>query len=313
MADIGEEDASYKRGLVLGLTMAEIMILILFILLLLLATLVRDLEEKLDAFVRVNAGLQNEVVALRDQQKMIAGRFDDPVKIDDLFTELKLAKEQAARVPALEEKVAQLTTEREANLSAHELAVAMKAIDLDLTKPETRDRMILSLKKILDSGSSGTNSPVTRLEEATEILQQGEVRIGDLEGQVKNLLVRINAVGGGTEKPACWAEKETGKTEYIFDIAIGSEGLLVRDRKLPHRADAQAQLPLQGLLFDIELSPVQFLEQTRPLYEWSEKNNCRFFVRAFDQTAATEKDLYKVRMRTLEEHFYKYEMIDEHF
>ena len=64
MADIGEEDASYKRGLVLGLTMAEIMILILFILLLLLATLVRDLEEKLDAFVRENAGLQNELVAL---------------------------------------------------------------------------------------------------------------------------------------------------------------------------------------------------------------------------------------------------------
>ena len=53
------------------------------------------------------------------------------------------------------------------------------------------------------------------------------------------------------------------------------------------------------------LTSQQFLDQTKPVYDWSVDEECRFFVRAFDMTAADQKELYKDRMRTLESHFYK--------
>ena len=41
------------------------------------------------------------------------------------------------------------------------------------------------------------------------------------------------------------------------------------------------------------------------MFEWSVAANCRFFVRAFDLTAADQKQMYKTRMRTLESRFYE--------
>jgi hypothetical protein len=52
---------------------------------------------------------------------------------------------------------------------------------------------------------------------------------------------------------------------------------------------------------------------TAPLFKWSKNNKCRFVVRAFDTTGATQKAIYKRHMRVLEERFYKYEVRDERF
>jgi len=110
--------------------------------------------------------------------------------------------------------------------------------------------------------------------------------------------------------PSCWADAETGRVEYIFDVALTSHGLIVRDRALPHRAEERARLPI-AIDFGRELAPATFLSQAYPLYQWSVEHECRFFVRAFDLTAPSEKATYKHHLRILGQRFYLYEVLDE--
>ncbi len=128
-----------------------------------------------------------------------------------------------------------------------------------------------------------------------------------LQGQLSNARRTLEGIGKGTEHPACWASPETGKPEYIFDVALTSTGIIVRDNMLPHRAEAQRHLPLQMMVFREGLSLERFLVATLPLLEWSNAQGCRFFVRTFDLTKADEKDIYKRHLRTVGQRFYHYE------
>jgi hypothetical protein len=153
-----------------------------------------------------------------------------------------------------------------------------------------------------------------------QFVQQTLVRLGQvdmrnktLQGQLLNLERTSKGGGKGTEKPACWASPDTGKPEYIFDIALTSTGVRIRDNALPHRKEEQQQLPLQTMVFDVELSPEHFKVAALTLYEWSVTNNCRFFVQVFDLTQAHEKDIYKRHLRTVGERFYYYEALNARF
>lgn len=55
------------------------------------------------------------------------------------------------------------------------------------------------------------------------------------------------------------------------------------------------------------IRPVQFLADTRDIFEWSKKRNCRFFVWIDDSTGVAEKRLYKERLRAVGQHFYYFE------
>ena len=114
-------------------------------------------------------------------------------------------------------------------------------------------------------------------------------------------------------RPKRWAGTRPGKPEYIFDVALTTYGLIIRDRKLPHRKDEQSKLPLDRITFERELTRAQFRAAAKPLYDWSVAHECRFFVRVFDKTADTAKTIYKRHLRYVGERFYPYEELDEQF
>ncbi len=115
------------------------------------------------------------------------------------------------------------------------------------------------------------------------------------------------------QKPPCWANAQTKKPEYIFDVALLKGGFVIRDRQLPHRTKDQAALPIKGLKFNTFIGSNAFLKQTSKIFAWSKTMDCRFFVRAFDATGAHDKEAYKTGMRFLEQRFYKYEILEETF
>jgi hypothetical protein len=131
-----------------------------------------------------------------------------------------------------------------------------------------------------------------------------------LKGQLLNLTQRLG--GRGTEYPPCWVAPN-GKPDYIFDVALESNGYIIRDRKLPHRQEEQALLPIQQITFDSEISVGAFSRQTEALLNWSKDHNCRFFVRIYDLTGQQEKDNYKLKERILQQSFYSYEVLNERF
>jgi outer membrane protein OmpA-like peptidoglycan-associated protein len=99
MANVLFEQESYKRGMVLGLTMAEIVLLILFTLLLVLSALLIDKEREHEKLVAR--------IALIDKKfsKMVDGHTD-PQKF---FRELEIAKKRAAQADKLEGQLQEAT------------------------------------------------------------------------------------------------------------------------------------------------------------------------------------------------------------
>ena len=343
MTSIVHEDRAYRRGLVLGLTMAEIAVLLIFCLLLALAALlmakdeeISERDKQIQELTEANALLKKRVEHVLAQNN----RADD---FEEDFETLYL--KQTVKAEALEQQNAALTERVEA-LEALEDALKASGRSAD---PETIERLDQDLAS-LDEAKRGAeraeqlegvlrdaNLPVepdplaTAIEEAAaarEVLQNAET--GSVDETIKRLresevieqenqvlqerLVRIqeqnDAVGKGTEFPSCWVREGTTRPEYIFDVALTSKGLIVRDRKLPHRAAEQARLPI-AIDFGRELSHGEFMAQARPLFDWSVRRGCRFFVQAFDLTAANAKKLFKQRTRTLKQRFYRYEVRDE--
>src|SRR5260221_7877973 len=96
MANILLEQESYKRGLVLGLTMAENVLLILFTLLLVLAALLSDKEREQSKLSAQLALVEKEFSALVNEH------VSDP---KTFFRELVIAREKAAQADRLEKQL----------------------------------------------------------------------------------------------------------------------------------------------------------------------------------------------------------------
>jgi len=406
MTSVLEQDRGYRKGLVLGLTMAEIVILLIFCLLLALASLLISKDKEI-------AELREEKEALESQQAALQERYEVAVaandQFDDKFQELILAKDQsiadlqkenaalAEKLEALEqleEAFAEIGQEFNAD-TVREMATEIE--DLRTAKPDAKNAR--QVEKLLEREGLPTE-PValrpalkealaardaiaeSRFETAREAIEQAEkaealgreiaavnvradlvdreatlltdalaeaglptepeklaqeakeaVAVRDalaaaglgspqeaiekaksaealerenavLQDRFANVQEGIDAVGKGTEMPSCWVVPGTTKTEYIFDVALTSSGLIVRDRDVPEYAAEKQRLPIE-ITFGQDLPPGEFLRQTRPLFEWSVRHGCRFFVQAFDRTASHEKELFKKRLRTLEQRFYK--------
>jgi hypothetical protein len=100
MANIVFQQESYKRGIVLGLTMAEIVLLILFTLLLVLAALLTEKERGQDKLKAQLALVEKWLPSLKSEQ------IPDPKKF---FQELIIAQEKAAREDHLEQQLQEAT------------------------------------------------------------------------------------------------------------------------------------------------------------------------------------------------------------
>lgn len=311
---------AYKRGLILGLTMAEIILLLLFSLLLALAALSIEQERKIETIrverdkfaedLRVNeqklkavmaalsesdlGSMKKELVRLRDQEQQIARLLDRleinenvpaPERLDQLFEKTTKLSEVAKKIEnagfPLEPKKLENALDRVKDAQA-QIAVADKARE------------------------SAENEKAKIAQE----LENAEQGISQKDGQIANMKRTLDRFGKGTEKPACWADEETGKPIYIYNAGLTSDGIIVRHSATPPWAKAR-QLPIDAIPYDKNLSPREFIREAAPIFKWSEENECRFFVRAYDLTGPTEKKIYKRHTRYLESAFYKYEVLDD--
>lgn len=315
-----QSDKAYKRGLILGLTMAEIILLLLFSLLLALAALsieqdkkietiryerdkyveqLRINEKKLEVLTAVlsksdNSSIKKELVRLREQEQQIA-RLLDRLEIG----EDALAPE---RLDKLFEKA---TKQNELAKVIEKAGFTLEPKELETTLDRVKDAQIEIAKanEALEKAKDENEKIIQELEGAEQGLSQKD-------GQIANMIRTLDRVGKGTEKPACWADEKTGKPKYIYNAGLTSDGIIVRHSATPPWAKAR-QLPIDAIPYDKNLTPREFIREANPIFEWSEENECRFFVRAYDLTGPTEKKIYKRHTRNLESAFYKYEVLDD--
>jgi uncharacterized coiled-coil protein SlyX len=290
--DLERKNRAYRRALALGLTLAEIFVLLVFILLLAFATFYKhflDLGLRLPSLQRelgqqavamktlseTNKTLTEANDQLRHENDYLKSRASAPENFDDLFRELRL---QQARIEQLETQLAEM---------------------------KKQDAAIKVLEKVLASQPDSARDPKSILRDLALRASDAEREQRRLQGELANLQKKLVAAGHGTEMPPCWVTPD-GTIEYIFDISLTSNGIVVHDNALPDHAEDEKRLAPQ-MRFDSVLDRDEFLRATQGLYDWSRAQHpeCRFFVRVFDRTKADEKTVYKSELQTVEGHFYK--------
>lgn len=258
---------AHAKGVVLGLTMAEIAILIIFILLLVFACLFLELDKSRK---------------FEEKYHEVLNRLTKILAKDDGTINEELVK-ATNHLPELEKKIKdnQLQNDNE-NLE--------QVLERGLNK--------ILLEKIVKSENE--DMPIEKkYEKLVEEKNLLESKIANIEGQNKNLMKQCKGIGF----PPCWANAN-GSPEYIFNLYLYDDGILIHDNKLPHRAKEQKLLDLSRIIFETPLNPNKLIYQTLPLLEYGKTNDCRFFVQIIDKTGAEKKELYKDLRQAVEANFY---------
>lgn len=279
MAGLDPDRRAYRRGLVLGWSLAEVFLLILFALLFAFAALAIKWQTKdlslpslLAAKTKLGAELrdaQRKLKALQQENDELRKALRNPDQISDLFHKLSLC----------EQRIAELENQNNDFAQAQPL--------LDWMKQE----------HLMPEG----------VKNLAETAEKNERDARQCEDQRKYCQAQLAKFGGGADYPPCWMTPDGLKPEYIFNISLTSDGIIVHDDRLPDRVQDEKELPTSAISFDNDASDDAFEQQTYPLFKYSEGKNCRFFVRVFDQTRPDEKQIYKQRLRAVEAHFYKLE------
>lgn len=330
---IEHQDESYKRGLVLGLTMAEIVILVLFCLLLALAAIFsyhRDELVRRDAIIEIQSTQLNameelglvevgDLALIQDLKAYWEQYGPSDTSFRDYFSQLVLRVQELrdlrSRLEELVERSERLGDQlRAAEASSARMRAELAEVRAELESSRGQLEFLVALE--IDPGREEDRR---RVEEALAALELVETSGGDFREVVETLGRLQSEVGGLTRLvgyyerlfgfPPCWHDGDW-RIDYTFDVTFTTNGFILRTVPQPRHADHPVMPAVQAVTTGRELTSGQFATQTKPIYDWSVAHQCRFFVTVYDGTAEDEKRIFQERMRVLEGHFYKRERLN---
>ena len=303
-------DDTYRRGLTLGLTMAEIFILILFLLLLLLLALyANNIEDKKiiktsqEVLMPVTNNREVPRIELPDEIKKLVRSHASQQK-----TITKLEKENMINEDLLENQ------EKSLEKFEDELAQTKKTLE------KAREELPENTKTLQDA-----------LATAEQKNAENETQIKNTQQENKSLRAALHASKG--VDPPCWYEvvhkKDVRheKTYYLLDVAVHNEYLLVRiNQNIPlsgsaideigqpastSYAEEYEKLPLAHLttVKSRKLSLAEFEEIAEPIKHMGKNEQirdyaCVFYAKIWDYTSATAKKRWQRARKKIEDSFY---------
>lgn len=301
------DEREHRRGLVLGLTLAEVLLLLLFVLLLVLGRKVEFWKTIADD---KSAELTVALDTFKPIQDAMAGS-DGSKSISELVQRL-------ARVQQLEKTVAQL---KEENSALNSQMTVVKSLGSDTQKRlreigSAFDRAAkvnpndppAALKRALDVlDKLGPNTSPDQVKSLSEMTADANLKdsYASLEAdreKIRQQRDNLMRGGNGLTLPSCWTQPN-GQTEYMFDVTTVDNGLNVRDAT-PSRASDPAWKYVEAFQRNTVISENVFFQNTAKLFAYSNQQKCRFYAILRDGTGAQSKERYKRLRKIVEGHFY---------
>jgi hypothetical protein len=289
----GSDPVGYRRGLVLGLTLAETLLLVLFILLLVYAALGQEREKKMKEQEAQIAGLSLRIDSGLDRlsKELTAAGIADPA---ELSLRLRRLTDEVARNGQMQKDLA---TYARLVPSVSEAKQIADAFDVQ--------RSSESPLQVLDRHLSRTSAPVAETERAPATLAEALAAIERMKGQLDYYEHQQASAGNGLSYPPCW--QRGGRIVYIYDALLLDDGLKLSV------TDDRAGLDMAGLTANgaepqlgQTISRQTFLARTKGLHAWSVRQGCRFYARIIDGTSAGNKSGYIQARRAVEDRFYPF-------
>lgn len=282
------ESGTYRRGLTLGLTMAEIFILILFLLLLVLLSLKEELEAANKNLIHAQTELAETKNNLEEARSLLP---------EDMAKLTRNNEQQEKTIERLEQEntIAKALLE-EVNESAQALREKVDSFEDALTLDKEQN---------------------TEVEQQLENVQQENV-------QLRAALYARK----GVDPPCWYEvvtrqDERHEKPYYLLDIAVHDDYLLVRLHQAPlgRAIDEQEQpavtsyaeeyvtLPLEPLIATKKVLLAEFESIAEPIKRMGKNKQvrnyaCVFYAKIWDFTSTTAKKRWQRARETIENFFY---------
>lgn len=323
MAEI--ESGTYRRGLTLGLTMAEIFMLLLFLLLLAFLVLSKE-HEQVRVTLEERATLPSEVERLKREN----------VELEKENTITKNLLEESKQNLIEAEKSLE-NERRELPKEIQELVEQVESLENDLTVSKTE---ISKLREQVYEDEAQIESLESDLTTAKEESVNNAGQLEKIREENMELQKQLRYAKKG-ERPPCWYTVEVGKRkwhempEYLLDVAVhDGDNLVVRlNYKVPlpgyaidenglraptSYEEEYANLPLGDLMpgneksisledFEAFAKPMLNMGQNKEIRKYA----CLFYVKIWDLTSATSKEHYQHVRRKIQEFFGSYEVRED--
>jgi len=308
------DDLENRRGLTLGLTLAEVLLLLLFVVMLALGarmmTMEREQQTARAIFERENAQLRRANADLTSALHGLRaiGSNVDSLKAADaaVATAVEIDPNNPAEVlvravatlkrlgtdtrPDQVRPLSDMLSDSE-KLKALDKAIGL-ATQLNPNDPaEALTRAAAVLSRL---GADTTPEEVMPIQQILSMSSKLDRAVSERD----NLM----HTGNGLTYPSCWRTAE-GKTEYMFDITIQDGGLIARNAT-PSRAGDPALQLVAGVARNELIGESAFRSGTAELFNYSKGQNCRFYSIVRDDTGPKSKVRYKELRSMVENRFY---------
>jgi len=303
------ESGAHRRGLTLGLTMAEIFILILFLLLLLFLTLHKEYEQ-----TRVT------LAGTRDELTEMATEFESRASLPDEIRRLERKNAE------LEESLTDVETEN---------TITKSLLEENEKRLEAAEKSLAKAREQLPKDTRALTERVESLEKDLAAAREQEADSAQQLETIRksNADLRYQLYASKGVDPPCWYEvvqrngKRHEKPLYLLDVAVHDEYLRVRvnrevplpgyavdedgRRALTSYAEEYAKLPLARLAaakekrmsldaFHALAEPVKRMGKDGQIRDYA----CVFYAKIWDYTSATAKGRWKQAREKIEDFFY---------
>jgi hypothetical protein len=284
----------YRRGVVLGLTLAEVLVLLAFLLLMTMTALLlrhdheqAELHRQLDRDAQIIHLVQQAVarqgVTVDDDR--LANLIRNGAEADSLRSQLREARQRAdaaakaaaddQALVALLERVPGAASEQPAEKLARVIAQADKdrSLNAELTKQNSQLTQTIQGTSAKDANLTGQNN-------------QMRIELARLHGN------------GGSGLPDCWAAPN-GATQYMLKVDMHDDGVIVSDFEARPRPDDPAWHTLDSIARGQLMPLAAFMSDVAPLKARETADRCRYGIVVKDSTGGTNKPGYKRTMGSL--------------
>lgn len=280
---------AYRRGFLIGVTLAEVGILLVFVLLLCASVLAAKEKSARDELERVTG--ERKEREIRGVSEVASAEL---IRLRERSERLEAVETLLGGEEVVRDNFDVLVNVKEFLVSEEALSLVEALRKAEAAKEATRRRLEEELKR---GGVAGAAEIGRRLD--AQAFENEALRARQAE-----LMERLAREGKGLDYPSC-IPRRNGRTSFLYRIVLGAEGIGVEEVPEGVAFAKGVGLPLPDVSQRAWHEPQEFIDQTKPLFDWSEAQRCRFVVHVTDQTGVQDKLLYKRLLAAVEVNFYK--------
>lgn len=290
----------YRRGTILGLTLAELLLLLLFLFLLIMAVVIGEKEREFEEYKEQTKATNIEVVSWREivsevTEVQLPERTSEPIPPADLdksIDELRKLKDESTVLRSL---------------GLTDIDQAVETIKL---AKENNDAMGEIQKALGGLSPSEVADLLKQLSEKALVVRPGADVADTFEEGLGKLGSGLEACIRLPRQPG----EKRGAVAYSFITTLTPEGVIIRTGdEEAFAADWTGPLPLPRL--GVAISAAEFNQNTRRYYTVGNsgapvpnslaRRPCRFYIRIERSTKLVDVSQYEKMIQSIQQNFYR--------